>query len=154
MNQNALERSVGDRRLPQAHKLRALFSVPFRSPMTIADLGQLQHNLDLTTYITPKPGVSGGQPGVVPLDFWSGLFLQRGASDAEWVLEGRTWGHPPEEVVHEWYVRTALAARQLDSTVEIPPRPAAATPSLPSRPVGRAANKRLARLGRHLLGLE
>jgi hypothetical protein len=29
MSQNALERSVGDRQLPQAHKLRALFSVPF-----------------------------------------------------------------------------------------------------------------------------
>jgi hypothetical protein len=51
----------------------------------------------------------------VPLDFWSGLFLERGGAEGEWVLEGRTWGHPPESVVHEWHVRAALAARELGS---------------------------------------
>lgn len=99
---------------------RILFSVPFESPMTDADLARLRSELDLVTYITPKPGVSGASLGVVPLDFWSGLFLVRGNREGEWVLEGRTWGLPPDAVVHGWHVRAALAARELDRTVEIP----------------------------------
>jgi hypothetical protein len=75
--------------------------------MTGADLACLQRELDLVTYLSPKPGVSGTSPGVVPLDFWSGLFLERGASEWQWVLEARTWGDPPGPLVHEWHVRGA-----------------------------------------------
>lgn len=138
----------------RAHPRRTLFSVPLRTRMTDADLARLHHSLDLAIYITPKPGVSGAEPGVVPLDFWSGLFLERGASEDEWILEGRTWGNPPDGVVHQWHVGAALVARELDPTVEIPPHPAVATHNVASVQVGRAANKRLARLGRRLLGLE
>lgn len=99
---------------------RTLFSIPFKSPMTDADLARLRSELDLVTYITPKPGVSGASLGVVPLDFWSGLFLERGRGEGEWVLEARTWGQPPDAVVHGWHVRAALAARELDGSVEVP----------------------------------
>jgi hypothetical protein len=99
---------------------RTLFSTPFTSSMTDADIARLQRELDLVTYLSPKPGVGGASPGVVPLDFWSGLFLEHGPGDGEWVLEARTWGDPPAPLVHEWHVRAALAARQLDPTVPIP----------------------------------
>lgn len=101
---------------------RALFSVPIKSQMTDADLARLGSQLDLATYLSPKAGVSGASPGVVALDFWSGLFLVRGKADGEWSLEARTWSNPPEPVVHEWHVKAALAARQLDPTVPVPPR--------------------------------
>lgn len=99
---------------------RILFSVPFTSSMTDADFDLLRHELDLVTYVGPKPGVSGASPGVVPLDFWSGLFLERGAGDGEWVLQARSWGNPPASSIHEWHVRAALVAQQLDPTVQIP----------------------------------
>lgn len=99
-----------------------LFSIPFTSQMTDADLARLRTELDLVSYLSPKPGVSGASPGVVPLDFWSGLFLVRGEADGDWSLEARTWGNPPEPQVHEWHIRAALAARQLDPTVPVPPR--------------------------------
>jgi hypothetical protein len=137
------------------HARWTLFSVPFKSRMADDDLARLHSSLDLATYMAPKVGVGGAaSPGVVPLDFWSGLFLERGAGEAEWVLEGRTWGNPHDAAIHEWHIRAALAARELDPSVEIPVRSQAPSADSPSRPLGRAANKRLARLGRRLIGLE
>lgn len=111
---------------------RTLFSIPFTSSMTDLDLARLRRELDLVTYLSSKPGVSGASPGLVPLDFWSGLFLERGAGEGEWGLEARTWGDPPAPLVHEWQVRAALAARQLDPTVQVPPplRPGERTSTL------------------------
>ena len=116
---------------------RGLFSIPFKSSMTDADLARLQRELDLVTYLSPKPGVSGASPGIVQLDFWSGLFLARGAGEGEWVLEAHTWGNPPAPLVHDWHVRAAVAAHELDPTVEIP-QPLRTTGAEPrSRPSGR-----------------
>ena len=110
---------------PAGHtRQRTVFSIPFKSSMADADLERLRRELDLVTYLSPKPGVSGASPGVVPLDSWSGLFLQRGNPEGEWTLEARTWGAPPAALVHEWHVRAALVARELDPTVQIP-QPAA-----------------------------
>jgi hypothetical protein len=114
-----MDTATPERTTTRRHKL---FSIPFRSSMSDADAARLHSELDLVTYLTPKPGVSGASLGVVPLDFWSGLFLEPGANDGEWVLEARTWGNPPESLVHEWQVRVALAARELDPAVQIPPR--------------------------------
>lgn len=136
-----------------AHTARTLFSIPFKSPMTDQDLARLHASLDLATYIKAKPGVSGASPGVAPLDFWSGLFLQSGGQEDEWVFQARTWGNPPEEAVREWHVRAALAAHELDRSVPVPPREPAGVAESPAMPLGRAANKRLARLGRRLLHL-
>lgn len=132
---------------------RTLFQVPFRSEMSDADLARLHKALDLVTYLSAKPGVSGAQPGVVPLDFWSGLFLERGENDGEWQLVARTWGRPPEELVHEWQVQAALAARELDPAVTVPPVQREPLDETRLRPVGRASNRRLARLRRRLTGL-
>lgn len=122
--------------------------------MTDRDLARLRSELDLVSYTVPKPGVSGASPGVVPLDFWSGLFLGRGASEDEWVPEGRTWGKPPDSLVHEWRVRAALAARELDPNVEVPAVIHPTAPAVQVHPLSRAENRRLARLGRRLLHLE
>lgn len=101
---------------------RTLFRIPFRTGMTSDDVARLHGALDLVTYMTPKPGVSGASPGVAALDPWSGLFLGPGAAEGEWILEGRTWWHPPAEAAHEWHVRGALAARELDPSVQVPAR--------------------------------
>jgi hypothetical protein len=98
-----------------------LFSIRFKSSMSDTDVARLQRELDLVTYLTPKPGVSGASPGVVRLDDWSGLFLERGYNHGEWILEGRTWDDPPRPAAHDWHLRAALAARALDPTVQIPP---------------------------------
>jgi hypothetical protein len=108
---------------------KTLFSVPFRSKMTDDESNRLRATLDLVMFISPKPGVSGASLGVVPLDFWSALYLDRGAGDDEWVLEGRTWGSPPERAVHDWYVRTALGAKEIDPSVEVPPPAGSKTPA-------------------------
>jgi hypothetical protein len=131
-----------------------LFSVPFMSRMTYDHLARLHSELDLVTYLTPKPGVSGASAGVVPLDFWSGLFLEHGVGEDDWMLEARTWDSPPESLVHEWHVRAALVARELDPTVHIPPRLRVESAGAPSLPLSRAANRRLSRRVRRLLHLD
>jgi len=114
------------------------------------DAAFLSRTLDLTTHLHPKLHPSPTSPGVVRLDFDSGLFLQRGSTEGRWVLEGRTWGHPAPSTVREWHLRAAAAAHRLDPAVTVPTRPTS-TPStaMPSRPLSRAANHRLARIGRH-----
>lgn len=139
---------------PRPGHRRTLFTIPFKSSMTDADVARLHTALDLVTYISPKPGVSGASAGVVPLDFWSGLFLGRGNGENEWLLEARTWGNPPESIVHEWHVRAALAARELDPTVQVPRPERVAAAQIPTTTVGRASNKRLSRFARRLLRLE
>jgi hypothetical protein len=71
----------------------------------------------------------------------------------------RPIGHPPAKRPHPWDGRlgtsaAALAAKQLDPTVEPPPRLSVASLERPTHPVGRIAKKRLARLGRRLLLLD
>ncbi|HZL48021.1 MAG TPA: hypothetical protein VFC30_03295 [Solirubrobacteraceae bacterium] len=122
--------------------------------MSDQDAALLSRTLDLTTHLHPKLYNSPTSPGVVRLDFDSGLFLQRGPTEGRWVLEGRTWGHPAPSTVREWHLRAAAAARRLDPAVTVPPR-LTSTPStaMPSRPQSRAANHRLARIARHIRGL-
>jgi hypothetical protein len=102
----------------------------------------------------PKLHDSPTSPGVVRLDFYSGLFLERGPDEGQWVFEGRTWGDPSPSIVHDWHLSAAAAAHQLDPTVAVPKRLAVATSGSSTRPVGWAANKRLARIGRRILGRE
>jgi hypothetical protein len=78
--------------LPRPPPRWTLFSIPFKSRMTDADAARLRASLDLVTYTIPKPGLFAASPGLVPLDSWSGLFLERGAGEDEWALEARTWG--------------------------------------------------------------
>ena len=145
----APERTLASQRRGPA----TLFDVSFASAMTDSDLALLARTLDMTFHTSPKLRPSPAGLGVVRLDHYSGLFLKRGAVDGEWVLEARTWGHPAPENSHEWHVLAAGAARLLDPSVALLERLAGVSPEYPMRPVGRAANRRRARIGRRILGL-
>lgn len=142
-----------ERHAPQARGPTVLFSIAFKSPMADADLAHLRGALDLVTYSSRKPGVRAAQPGVVPLDFWSGLFLESGEGQDEWLLEARTWSNPPDPLVHEWRVRAAIAAKGLDPDVSIPPRADTVDPRGDTLPLGRAETKHLAHQRHRLLHL-
>lgn len=137
---------------PRGRGATTLFQVPFASEMSDPDVALLVRTLGLTTHMYPKPRQSPAT-GAVRLDHFSGLFLERGAAEGQWVLEGRTWGHPARETVHEWLVLAAGTAHLLDPNVMFPDRLPAVSPEYPIRPVGRAANKRLAGFRRRITGL-
>jgi hypothetical protein len=132
---------------------RVLFEIPFTSAMSDSNLALFGHVLDLWTQMYPKMRPDPNSPGVARLDHFSGLFLERGADEGQWVLQARTWGEPAPQSVHEWHVLAAQAARQLDPRVTLPERLPDSRPETTDRPLGQAANKRLARLRRHLVGL-
>jgi len=99
---------------------RVLFRVPFTSAMDDADAVALARMLDLVTHLHPKLYPSPTSPGVVRLDFDSGLFVERGETDGSWVLEGRTWGDPPTAMVRQWYLRATAAGHHFDPLVTSP----------------------------------
>lgn len=141
--------------VPQRHGRggRVLFEVPFNSEMGDADLARLARVLDLSTYMHPKQRPDPTSPGVARLDHFSGLYLERGDSDGEWVLEARTWGKPASESVHEWHLRATGAARELDPTVTSPERPPASEAPIHDRLVDEVNGRRFAAFRRHLVGL-
>lgn len=127
------DRRPGHRRPAQRHEPtaqrprhgrggRVLFQVPFQSTMTDSDLGRLARSFDLVTHMYSKMRPDPTSPGVARLDDFSALYLERGESDGQWVLEARTWGHPAAQTVHRWHVLAALSARELDPSVDLPER--------------------------------
>ncbi len=144
---------------PVRQRGEVLFEVRFASVMGDDDLALLARRLDLSTHVQPTIRSRKGTarrhdtPGFARLDHYSGLFLKRGGAEGEWRLEARTWGRPAAQSVHEWHVLAAGAARELDPTVASPERLDAGTRELSDRPLGRAANKRLARFRRRLVGV-
>jgi len=130
----------------------ALFEIPFASSMDEGDLALLARRLDLTTHTKLLP--SHTSLGFTRLDHASGLFLERGSDEGRWALRARTWDHPAAQSVHEWHVLAASAANQLDPTVTIPERLPASAPEIQQREVGRAQNKRLAKIRRHIVGID
>ena len=130
-----------------------LFEVPFASAMSDSDLARLARMLDLSTHMHPKMRPDTTSPGVGRLDHFSGLFLERGADQDQWVMQARTWGNPAAQSVHEWHLLAAQAARRLDPRVTLP-EPLPDTPKqIADRPLGQAATKRLASIRRRLVGL-
>jgi hypothetical protein len=103
-------------------RYRVMFAVSFRTAMSDADLYRLHRVLDMSTHLHPKLRASPVSPGLSRLDFFSGLFLLRGDRPQEWRLEGRTWGAPALQSVHDWHVLAADAARLLDPAVPVPAR--------------------------------
>lgn len=144
---------------PVRQRGEVLFVVPFASAMSDYDLALLARMLNLSTRVQPTisqrhdTAPRHDTPGFARLDHYSGLFLKRGAVEGEWLLEARTWGRPAAQSVHEWHVLAAGAARELDPTVTSPERLDAGAHEISDRPLGRAANKRLARVRRRLVGL-
>ena len=90
--------------------------------MSDADIVRLAAELNLTTCFHPQLHPAVAPLGFVRLDFYSGLFLRGGKRDREWVLECRTWDRPAPDILHEWQVLTAAAARMLDPSVPVPSR--------------------------------
>lgn len=131
-----------------------LFEVPFASAMRDGDLAGLARVLDLSTRMHPKTGPSHNSPGLARLDQHSGLFLNRGSAQGQWMLEARTWGHPAPQSIHQWHVLAAGGAQQLDPTVRLPEHLTASAHEIPNRPLGHAQNKRLARVRPRLVGVE
>lgn len=124
-------------------RARILFSVAFESAMSDADVALLSGPLELMTHLHPKLWHSPAAPAVVRIDFFSGVFLERGSADGRWALEGRTWGDPPAWFVHGWHRRAASAARRLDPRVQLPEYRDALERPAASYPAGHAANRRL-----------
>lgn len=128
---------------PAVPSYRTLFTVPFQTVMSDADVRGLNGVLDMATHLHPKLHASPASPGVARLDFFSGLFLIRGDGPDEWRLEGRTWGSPAAETAHGWHLVAADAARLLDPRVPVPVRlesPEASTAPLARR--GRWSRRR------------
>lgn len=138
---------------PHQHGGAVVFEVRFRSSMTGRDLELLRHQLDMTTHVEHKLPVDPNSPAHAQLDQGSSLLLERGTAEDQWILQARTWSKPSARTVHDWHVRVALVAHQLDPVVVIPDRLAVAPSSIPQRPVGRAVNRRLAATRRRLVGL-
>ena len=132
---------------------RVLFEVPFASPMTDSDVALLARSLDLSTHMVQQMRPDPTNPGVARLDHFSGLFLERGETEGEWMLEARTWGNPALESVHEWHVLAALAAHELDPGVKLPERLPRTDAEIPQYPVGWVQNRPLAAFRRRLVGL-
>lgn len=130
-----------------------LFEVPFASAMSDSDLARLARVLDLSTHMHPKMRPDPNSPGVARLDHFSGLFLERGETERQWVLAARTWGNPAPETVHEWHLVAAGAAHQLDPAVTTRERLPQTHVEIPDRPVGEVLNRPLAAFRRHLVGL-
>ena len=130
-----------------------LFEVPFTSAMSDSDLDLLRRSLDLTTHMHPKMRPDPNGPGVVRLDHFSGLFLERGETDGTWLLEARTWGNRAPESADEWHLLAAFAARQLDRTVKLTETFPRTPADIPDRPVGSVQNRRFAAFRRRLAGL-
>ncbi len=132
---------------------RVVFEIRFSSAMSDLDLARLRSVLDLSTHVYPKMRPDPNSPGVARLDHHSGLFLERGAGEGQWLLQARTWGRPAPQTVREWQLLAAQAAHELDPRVSLPERSASPQPAVAERPLGQAANKRLARIRRRLAGL-
>lgn len=132
---------------------KVLFEVLFASAMSDSDLALLAHLLDLWTHMYPKMRPDPNSSGVARIDHFSGLFLERGADERQWVLQARTWGKPAPQSVHEWHLLAAQAACQLDPRVTLPERLPDTHRETANRPLGKAANKRLASIRRHIVGL-
>lgn len=139
--------------VPPASGGVTLFEVPFTSAMGEGELSRLSRASDLSMRLHPPAQDRHESPGLARLDHFSGLFLKRGVNEGEWKLEGLTWGSPTAHSVHEWHVLAAGAARRLDPTVTFPERLPDTERAVRDLPLGRVANKRLARLRRRLTGL-
>jgi hypothetical protein len=139
-------------RVPEAGAVK-LFAVPFVSAMSDRDLASLVLALDFDARVAAAGSPPDARIGPARLDQDSGLFLEVGAGQGQWVLEARSWGHPDPESVHRWNVAAATAARRIDPTVELPQRPPDKVSATSSGHVGRAENSRFSGLRRRLTGV-
>jgi hypothetical protein len=130
-----------------------LFDVNFSSAMTEADRAVLSTRLGLTSHVVPQADPSQGDVRFSRLDNSSSLFLQPGSEAGTWLLQGRTWGDPSAQNVHDWHVVAAYAAQLLDSSVTPPGRRPISQTTAPQRDVSASQNKRFSQIRRRLVGM-
>ena len=127
-----------------------LFTVDFHSEMTPAQAKRLAGWLGMSMSFNGPLA----ELGLTRLDEDSGLFLLRGPGAGKWRLEARSYANPAPELVHDWHVEVANAARALDPTVAVPKRrPHAPERVIAPRPLAYAQTRWPRRLVRRLLGL-
>jgi hypothetical protein len=139
-------------RVPEVAAVK-LFAIPLTSAMSDRDLSSLALALDFDARVAVAGSPPEARLGPARLDHDSGLFLEAGEGQGQWVLEARTWGHPDPESVHRWNVSAATAARRIDPTVELPKRQSGEASVTSEGHVGRAENSRFAGLRRRLTGV-
>ena len=96
---------------------RTLFSIPFRSEMESKDSTVLVRILNLNLCLQPKLRWPAAKPGIRRLDRDTAFVLLYGPEEGTWVLEGRTWGSPPEKFVEAWRREATAVALRLDPSV-------------------------------------
>ena len=138
---------------PHRHGGTVVFEVGFTSSMSGSNLELLRRQLGMTSHSEHKLPVDPNSPAVAQLEQDASLLLEHGPDEDHWVLQARTWGTPSARTVHDWHVRVAQVAHQLDPRVSIPDRMPIEPCAAPQRPVGRAANLRSAAVRRRLAGL-
>ncbi len=106
-----------------------LFEVPFAGAMSGLDLALLERTLDLSIRMHAKMHPRPDSPAFVRLDHYSGLFLERGAAEGQWMLQARTWGHQHRRASTNgtWWPPAARTSSTLPS-----PFPSAYAPARPT----------------------
>lgn len=94
------------------------FAIRFGGPLSGRRLGLLVSELDIHTQVQPKQ-----QPpvpfGTAQLDSYTGLYLLRGATDEDWILECRAYRAPAPDWLRQQYLRVVWVIEQLDSDLEV-----------------------------------
>lgn len=93
---------------------RRLFAVGFRAAIDDRQIERLARRLAMMTHLHPKLSGAPASTASAILDRHSLLLLQRGEREGVWVLEGRTWGDPPQRAVRRWQAAAGEAAALLD----------------------------------------
>ena len=99
---------------------RTLFVVPFTSAMDSKASELLVSLLHLNLCLEPKLRWPAAKPGIARLDRDSALVLLHGEMEGSWILEGRTWGDPPQKFVDSWHLQAKDVAHQIDPSETFP----------------------------------
>lgn len=94
------------------------FSIRFKGPLSGRGLGLLVAELGMHTHVQPKQQASIAM-ATTQLDPYTGLYLLRGRTDDDWVLECRAYRDPAPAWLRQWYLRVAWVVGQLDSELEV-----------------------------------
>lgn len=82
--------------------------------MEEADSSLLSRLLHLNLCLEPKLRWVASKPGVRSLDRETGLYLLEGSVEGSWLLEARTWGNPPKNLVNIWHQEALAVARRIN----------------------------------------
>lgn len=93
------------------------FSIRFHGDLSGHRLALLGSELGMFTTLQPLEQ-SGDQVGVAPIDADTGLYLVRGETEGEWLLECRAYGDSADGWIERWHRRALWVVGQLDVDAE------------------------------------